>query len=143
MAAFAIGMRTPLDSVCLTLFVCAGIARLARFNATVALVPKDKTGKSKYFEGLPIPSSLALVSAMAVLVSKGQIVLPDGTGKGLPFGLWRFAQDTLGVDVHCVSLAWVFWGAAMVSKTVRSVLLLSFPALIADLVALQLRIPKL
>ena len=59
--AFVVGLRTYLDTVILTAFICCGLARLARFNATVALVPKDAKGKAKYFEGLPIPSSLGLV----------------------------------------------------------------------------------
>ena len=49
----------------LTGCICCGLARLARFNATVALVPKDATGKAHYFEGLPIPSSLILVGVLA------------------------------------------------------------------------------
>src|ERR1700729_1254366 len=57
--AFTVGLRTYLDTVVLTGFICCGLARLARFNATVALVPTDEAGKAKYFEGLPIPSSLA------------------------------------------------------------------------------------
>ncbi|CAA7271772.1 unnamed protein product [Cyclocybe aegerita] len=61
--AFVIGLRTYLDTVILTGFICCGLARLARFNATVALVPKNEGGKAKYFEGLPIPSSLALLEA--------------------------------------------------------------------------------
>ncbi|KAG1182249.1 hypothetical protein G6F35_015656 [Rhizopus arrhizus] len=48
--AFAVGMRTYLDTIALTYFVCCGIARLARYNATVALAPKDDTGK---WLGLP------------------------------------------------------------------------------------------
>ena len=76
MCAFCLGLRTPADTLVLTGFVCAGIARLARFNATVALLPKDASGKSKYFEGLPIPSSLLLVGAMAVLVSFSSSFVP-------------------------------------------------------------------
>ena len=81
----------------MTGFICAGIARLARFNATVALVPKDATGKSKYFEGLPIPSSLILVGLMAICLKTGRI---DGTlgSKGLPLGLIESLQQML--EVH-------------------------------------------
>jgi len=61
--AFVVGLRTTLDTVVLTCFICCGLARLARFNATVALVPKDAKGKARYFEGLPIPSTLALVGS--------------------------------------------------------------------------------
>lgn len=72
-AAYALGLRGGLDSFVLTLFVCAGVARLARFNVTAASIPHDSTGKARYFEGLPIPSSLVLVGAMAVCLLTGRI----------------------------------------------------------------------
>jgi len=58
--AFVVGLRTWLDTVILTGFVCCGLARLARFNATVALIPKDTSGKSNYLKDFPfrLPSSL-------------------------------------------------------------------------------------
>lgn len=72
-AAFALGLRLPLDTLFLTLFVCAGIARLARFNVTTASIPHDSSGKARYFEGLPIPSSLALVGGMALCLLAGRV----------------------------------------------------------------------
>ncbi|GAA5954555.1 hypothetical protein JCM21900_005987 [Sporobolomyces salmonicolor] len=116
--AFTIGLRTTADTLVLTIFICSGIARLARFNATVALVPKDAAGKAKYFEGLPIPSSLMICAAMAVCVKKGMIDGPGGIGKGLPGGLVEPLQN-LGVDLHWASLVFAAWGMAMVSKTLR------------------------
>ena len=75
--AFDVGFRTYLDTVVLTGFICCGLARLARFNATVALVPKDAKGKAAYFEGLPIPSSLAIVSAIFVqTIPSGRFTYP-------------------------------------------------------------------
>ena len=121
MAAFCIGLRTPADQLALTAFVCAGIARLARFNATVALVPKDDTGKSKYFEGLPIPSSLFIVGAMAECVRRGWIEGPGGRGAGLPWGIVLPLRDALGVDMHYGSLVFLSWASLMVSKTLRYV----------------------
>ncbi|THH33873.1 hypothetical protein EUX98_g235 [Antrodiella citrinella] len=114
--AFTVGLRTYLDTVVLTAFICCGIARLARFNATVALVPKDATGKSKYFEGLPIPSSLALVSAMCYWTKNGWI---EGK-EGIPYGtvtLWG-NQGGNG-DIHLVTFVFGAWAAAMISKTLR------------------------
>ncbi len=55
------------------MFVCAGIARLARFNVTTAAIPHDASGKAKYFEGLPIPSSLILVGGMALCLLFGRV----------------------------------------------------------------------
>jgi len=61
--AFALGFRTFLDTIILTLFVLCGLSRLARFNVTVQSLPKDAAGKSKYFEGTPIPTTLSIVMA--------------------------------------------------------------------------------
>lgn len=114
--AFVIGLRTYLDTVVLTGAICCGIARLARFNATVASVPKDKTGKSKYFEGLPIPSSLGLVAIMAYWTMQGWI---EGQ-QGLPFGTVQLWGPPGGIgELHLVSVVFGIWGAAMVSKTLK------------------------
>ncbi|KAI0079951.1 CDP-diacylglycerol--serine O-phosphatidyltransferase [Panus rudis PR-1116 ss-1] len=114
--AFVVGLRTYLDTIALTGFICCGLARLARFNATVALVPKDTKGKAKYFEGLPIPSSLGLVSILMYWTKNGWI---EGK-EGLPFGtvtLW--GKPGGDGDLHIVSVVFGLWAAAMVSKTLR------------------------
>ncbi|OBT53659.1 hypothetical protein VE04_06069 [Pseudogymnoascus sp. 24MN13] len=80
-AAFAIGFRTPLDHFILAFFVLCGLTRLARFNVTVANVPKDATGKSQDLEGTPIPTTLSIVGLMAYWVGQGWLhgELPFGT----------------------------------------------------------------
>lgn len=93
-AAFAMGMRNPLDTMILTVFVCSGIARLARFNITAAHIPHDAKGKAHYFEGLPIPSSLALIGFLSVCLLLGRFETSAGvwaaTGPHLPFtGTWH------------------------------------------------------
>lgn len=99
----------------LTGFICCGLARLARFNATVALVPKEK-GKAKYFEGLPIPSSLGLVAVLAWWTKNGWI---EGQ-QGLPWGTVTLWGDVGGRgELHLVSVAFGCWAAAMVSKTLH------------------------
>lgn len=118
--AFTLGLRTPLDLAALLLFVSAGLARLARFNATVALIPADASGKSKYFEGLPIPSSLLLTATMAFWVKQGWHVLGQRIGGDAPFGrviLWGKAGGY--GEAHVVAFLFAAWGAAMVSKTLR------------------------
>ncbi|KAH9981232.1 hypothetical protein BGW80DRAFT_1269182 [Lactifluus volemus] len=92
--AFVVGLRTTLDTVALTCFICCGLARLARFNATVALIPKDTSGRARYYEGLPIPTSLVLVGLLSYWVKNGG-------------------------DLHVVSLVFWAWAAMMVSKTLR------------------------
>ncbi|KAI9752034.1 MAG: CDP-diacylglycerol-serine O-phosphatidyltransferase [Lichina confinis] len=110
--AFTIGMRTTLDSLLLTFFVLCGLTRLARFNVTVQTLPKDATGKSKYFEGTPIPTTLAIVTMMAYWVSQDWI---DGVN-GLPGGVW--GKGALW-QFHPAVLIFVLSGCGMVSRTIH------------------------
>jgi len=109
-AAFAIGFRTPVDHLFLAIFVLCGLTRLARFNVTVAVLPKDKTGKSKYFEGTPIPTTLATVGLMAFWVHRHWI------HENIPLGL--VAEGT-PFEFHVMSLVFVFHGCLMISKTIH------------------------
>ncbi|KAI9676917.1 MAG: CDP-diacylglycerol-serine O-phosphatidyltransferase [Caeruleum heppii] len=108
--AFAMGLRTPLDHLLLTFFILCGLTRLARFNVTVAALPKDKTGKSRYFEGTPIPTTLGIAAVMAWWVSRGW-VLEDVPGGVLGQGQWW--------EVHPVVAVFVLSGCAMVSKSIH------------------------
>ncbi|CAI7606809.1 unnamed protein product [Penicillium pancosmium] len=109
-AAFALGIRTSVDHVLLTFFVLCGLTRLARFNVTVAVLPKDKSGKSKYFEGTPIPTTLGIVGLMAYWVSE------SWTHENIPLGL--VAEGTI-FEFHPVALMFVLHGCLMVSKTIH------------------------
>jgi CDP-diacylglycerol--serine O-phosphatidyltransferase len=109
-AAFALGVRTPVDHLFLSFFVLCGLTRLARFNVTVAVLPKDKTGKSKYFEGTPIPTTLSIASLMAYWVSQGWVQ------DDLPLGL--IAGGT-AFEFHPIVLLFVLHGCMMVSKTIH------------------------
>lgn len=114
--AFVVGLRTYLDTVVLTGFICCGLARLARFNATVALIPKNNGGKAKYFEGLPIPSSLGLVAVLSYWTKQGWI---EGQ-QGVPWGTITLWGEKGGRgEIHLVSFIFASWAAAMVSKTLR------------------------
>lgn len=107
--AFALGFRTFLDTIFLTFFVLCGLSRLARFNVTVQMLPKDATGKSKYFEGTPIPTTLSIVAVMAFWANKGWILedLPLGTiGSGL-------------FEVHPAVGIFVLSGCLMVSRSIH------------------------
>jgi CDP-diacylglycerol--serine O-phosphatidyltransferase len=139
--AFTIGLRTPLDCLALLWFVSAGLARLARFNATVALVPSDASGKSKYFEGLPIPSTLFLTSMMAFWVKQGWYPLGRRGGSDVPFGLLRVWGEKDGSgELHAASGIFVVWGFMMVSKTLKVNIFVLLEAL---LLIEYLQVPKL
>ncbi|KAK3301525.1 uncharacterized protein B0H64DRAFT_383862 [Chaetomium fimeti] len=108
--AFAIGVRTPVDHLCLGFFVLCGLTRLARFNVTAAAIPKDATGKARYFEGTPIPTTLGLDALMAWWVSNGWI------HDALPGGVW-FAGSAL--ELHPVVLLFMVHGCLMTSRTIH------------------------
>ena len=105
--AFAAGMRGGWDALCLVFFVGCGISRLARFNVTVTDLTGPK-GKVTHFEGLPIPTSLLQVVALAILAATGR------WEETLPF-----RSVTLGFDLHPWSLLYVLHGSGMISKTLR------------------------
>lgn len=105
--AFTLGLRLPLDIFSLILFVCAGLARLARYNATVALIPTGKSGSVKYFTGIPIPSSLAITGFMAFCVKMGKFVGAKGwvgTGQGLLDAVKETVKG--GVNVSAGHVDW-------------------------------------
>jgi CDP-diacylglycerol---serine O-phosphatidyltransferase len=89
-----------------------GLSRLARFNVTAASLPKDASGKAKYFEGFPIPTTLFLDSMMAVWLWKGW---HEGK-EGLPFGIVGIGEPW---EVHVASAVFFVWGCAMVSKSLK------------------------
>ncbi len=106
--AYTLGARGIWDVLCLTYFVCCGISRLARFNATAAQLTDDGTGKVRYFEGTPIPTSVVLVGLLALLYGYGL------TGPALWPGVVRVA----GGAFHPLTLLFVASGSLMIS-TVR------------------------
>ena len=106
--AYGLGMRGALDVILLIYFVACGISRLARYNVTAGQLT-DATGKVKYFEGTPIPSSLILVAVLALCVYF------DRTGDNLPLGVIQLAE----VRWHPLSLLFFINGSAMISKTLH------------------------
>ena len=63
---FTLGLRGGWDMLILTYFVVCGVSRLARFNVTAAALSDATTGKVKYFEGTPIPTSILMVVLLGV-----------------------------------------------------------------------------
>jgi CDP-diacylglycerol--serine O-phosphatidyltransferase len=105
---FALGMRGGWDAVILIYFVCCGLSRLARYNVTAAALA-DAQGKVKYFEGTPIPTSIAIVLFLAYLLYRGYV------GDELLGGSVSFAT----LEFHPLSLVYLLSGSAMISKTLR------------------------
>jgi CDP-diacylglycerol--serine O-phosphatidyltransferase len=105
---FAVGLRGAWDAIVLVYFVSCGLSRLARYNVTAEELA-DESGKVKYFEGTPIPTSVVLVAMLAVLTWLGRI------DDALPFGSVR----VLGAAFHPLVIVYAISGSAMISKTLR------------------------
>ena len=106
--AYGAGMNGLWDVVILVYFVACGVSRLARFNVTADELAAD-TGKVRYFEGTPIPSSILLVGVVAAAAWLGRL------GDALPLGAVRLGPGTL----HPLTVLWAVSGSLMISKTLR------------------------
>jgi CDP-diacylglycerol--serine O-phosphatidyltransferase len=104
---FAVGLRGALDVAILLYFVACGISRLARFNATADALADD-TGKVKYFEGTPIPTSVGIVVLLAVLHFQGRLGAEP----------WLGSWDVGGLVLHPLTIVYALSGSAMIS-TIR------------------------
>ncbi|MET0263623.1 MAG: CDP-alcohol phosphatidyltransferase family protein [Rariglobus sp.] len=105
---FAVGLRGSLDVVILLYFVACGISRLARFNATADALTDEKSGKVKYFEGTPIPTSVMIVVLLGALHFMGKLT---------PV-LWLGSWEVGSLVLHPLTLVYAISGSAMIS-TIR------------------------
>ena len=106
---FTLGMRGAWDMLILTYFVVCGVSRLARFNVTASALADSTTGKVKYFEGTPIPTSIVIVGILAIAFRQNRI---DDT---LWFGVHRIWPALF----HPLVVMYALSGTAMVSATLR------------------------
>lgn len=106
--AFTMGMNGFWDALVLVYFVACGISRLARYNVTAAAM-SDETGKVKYYEGTPIPTSLLLVGVLAVAFGQGAI---DAQ-------LWGGVLHLGAYELHPLVLMYAVSGSAMASATLK------------------------
>jgi CDP-diacylglycerol---serine O-phosphatidyltransferase len=102
---YTLGLRGLWDVVCLTWFVCCGISRLARFNVTSASLTNAATGKVRYFEGTPIPTSVLLVLLLALLYRLGLV------GQSFWWGQWALLDRVF----HPFSALFFISGSLMIS----------------------------
>jgi len=105
---FTLGFRGGWDIAVLTFFVACGVSRLARFNVTSDAL-SGGTGKVRYFEGTPIPTSIFIVSLLGAAFGSG------ATGDALWLGSHRIGPAIL----HPAVLIYAISGMGMISATLR------------------------
>ncbi len=103
--AYGCGMQGLWDRVVLAGFVACGVSRLARYNVTAEALSEGR-GKVKYFEGTPIPTSMALAALLALAAKLGAV------GEDLWLGVVRLA----GFDLHPLVLVFALSGSLMISR---------------------------
>ncbi len=100
--AFAIGIDSALDQVVLIFFALCGLSRLARFNVTAEAL-SGPTGRVKYFEGTPIPTSVVPLALALAAFHYGEL----------------YPMTVLGATFHLPVLLFFVSGCLMISKTLR------------------------
>jgi len=106
---FTLGLRGGWDMLILTYFVVCGVSRLARFNVTASALADEATGKVKYFEGTPIPTSIVIVVMFGIAQYVGHV----------DDDLW-FGSVKIGFALlHPLALIYALSGSAMISATLR------------------------
>jgi CDP-diacylglycerol--serine O-phosphatidyltransferase len=98
-------MQGLYDRIVLAFFVACGVSRLARYNVTAEAL-SEGTGKVKYFEGTPIPTSIVLVLVLAVAAWFGA-VRED---------LWWGELKLAGFTLHPLVLLFALSGSLMISR---------------------------
>jgi CDP-diacylglycerol--serine O-phosphatidyltransferase len=106
---YTLGLRGGWDMLVLTYFVACGVSRLARFNVTADALADASTGKVKYFEGTPIPTSIGIVALLGVAMWMGR------TDEQLWLGAYRIGPALL----HPLVLVYAASGSGMISATLR------------------------
>lgn len=103
--AYALGMNGLYDRIVLCYFVACGVSRLARYNVTAEELADD-SGKVRYFEGTPIPTSLLIVGLLFIAAWTGAVRET----------IW-FGELTLaGHKFHPLVLIFALSGSLMISR---------------------------
>ena len=103
--AYGCGMQGLYDRIVLAYFVACGVSRLARYNVTAEKLSEGQD-KVKYFEGTPIPTSLALVLVLFVAAVQG----------ALHENLWFGEVLMGGFTLHPLVLVFAVSGSLMISR---------------------------
>jgi CDP-diacylglycerol--serine O-phosphatidyltransferase len=102
---YGCGMQGLYDRIVLAYFVACGVSRLARYNVTADAL-SEGTGKVKYFEGTPIPTSILLVLLMALAAWFGAV----------RENLWFGEVNLAGFKLHPLVLIFALSGSLMISR---------------------------
>jgi len=105
MIGYACGMQGLYDRIVLAYFVACGVSRLARYNVTAEAM-SEGSGKVKYFEGTPIPTSFLVVCVLTAAASTGAV------SENLWFGKVLLA----GYVLHPFTLIFALSGSLMISR---------------------------
>ncbi len=108
---YSIGFRTPVDQIVLIFYVLCGVCRLARFNITADLIPKNEHGKALYYEGVTIPYAALLVSTVVAVSVWMEWTSEDIFFKVFFLGIW--------CEFHPAIVPVITIGAMMVSKRLK------------------------
>ena len=100
--AYAAGLTSLLDQFILLYFVGCGLSRLARFNITAEALAGE-SGKVRYFEGTPIPTSVIPLGLLMLAFHQGAL----------------YPVSVLGAEFHLTTLLFFVSGSLMISKTLR------------------------
>ena len=105
MIGYGFGMQGLYDRLVLAYFVACGVSRLARYNVTVDELSAG-SGKVKYFEGTPIPTSFVVVCVLSFAAARGAV------GEQMWLGRFFF----LGHLLHPLTLIFGLSGSLMISR---------------------------
>lgn len=102
---YGCGLQGLYDRVVLGYFVACGVSRLARYNVTAEAL-SGASGKVKYFEGTPIPTSILIVCMLWIASATGAVA----------DHLWFGSLSLAGHVFHPLSLAFAVSGSLMISR---------------------------
>ena len=105
---FTLGLRGLWDILLLTYFVVCGISRLARFNVTLMELA-NASGKVKYFEGTPIPTSMTIVILLGIAFSLNHVESQ----------IWLGSYQLGPGILHPFTLLYALNGSTMISATLK------------------------